>query len=161
MQLLINAIELLFDIKDKFHFEIIGKMQNEEIKVQLYELFQKGYDIDILGEIDSHEITSHYLENDYFVFPSMGEMLPLVVQESLQNNLPVISSDIPACRSIIRDNINGFLFKANDVNDLARILRSVIEKPDLLAFIFNSEIDIHGSKMNYYEELYTNLVQQK
>jgi len=159
VQMLIDALELLSDYKLNFRFELIGKMQSETLQSKLDDLIKQGYPIEILGEIDPSEMTKYYRSNDYLVFSSQVEMLPLVVLEALQNDLPVISSNIPACRNIIWDNVNGFLFKSDSACDLAKVLRNVIEMPTQLKFEFDCKKDIYQSKMNYYENLYKELIQ--
>lgn len=56
---------------------------------------------------------------DITVLPSHGEGSPNVILESMAMFKPVVASDIPAVREIIKDGVNGMLFPVGDYKTLA------------------------------------------
>ncbi len=54
------------------------------------------------------------------------EGLPKVLLEAAAYGLPIVTTDAPGCREIVRDGDNGFLVPARDAQALAVALRSLI-----------------------------------
>ena len=68
---------------------------------------------------------------DIFVYPSIyGEGVPKVLIEAAAAGLPIICYDIPGCRDIVMNNINGLLVNPGDENELLRATKSLIADPD-------------------------------
>jgi glycosyltransferase involved in cell wall biosynthesis len=65
---------------------------------------------------------------DIFVLPSYREGLPRSVIEAMASGLPVIASDIPACRELV-DDATGILFPRGNVDALAGALDVLIADP--------------------------------
>lgn len=71
-----------------------------------------------------------YLAADALVHPSYREGVPRVVMEAAAMGLPVLASDIPGCREVIRDGVTGRLFPAADADALHGALRQWLAEPD-------------------------------
>ena len=73
-------------------------------------------------------LVTNFALADVFVLPSgLGETWGLVVNEAMCFGLPVIVSDIAGCGpDLVRNGVNGFIFKSGDVNELADILGRLI-----------------------------------
>ena len=56
---------------------------------------------------------------DFLIFPSSyGEGVPTVVLEALMaTGLPCIVSDLPGCKEIIDDDLNGYLMSNFSIDD--------------------------------------------
>ena len=59
---------------------------------------------------------------DVFALPSHREGLPRSVIEAMAMGLPVVASDIPACRELVRDGETGLLVPSGDAPALAAAL---------------------------------------
>jgi len=86
--------------------------------------------------------------------PSYREGLPKVLLEAAACGRPVVTTDVPGCRDIVIDGINGFLVPAKDHVSLAEAIHRLIESPDLRKklgsagrkrVVENFEIDIVNS----------------
>ncbi len=65
--------------------------------------------------------------------PSYREGLPKVLIEAASCGLPIVSTDVPGCREIVRDDYNGILVPKGDSFFLSSALLRLIEDPDLRA----------------------------
>ena len=66
------------------------------------------------------------------ILTSLKEGSPLVIQESLQNNCPVVAFDCRyGSRDSIVDGVNGYLVAVNDVKALADRIIKILTKPGL------------------------------
>lgn len=59
--------------------------------------------------------------------PSYREGLPKVLLEAAACGLPIVTTDAPGCREIVREGDNGFLVPVRDAQALAVALRSLID----------------------------------
>lgn len=59
--------------------------------------------------------------------PSMAESFSLVAAESIACGTPVIASNVMALPDIVREGVTGFLAEANNAEDFARKLFSIME----------------------------------
>ncbi|MBI4272654.1 glycosyltransferase family 4 protein [Candidatus Uhrbacteria bacterium] len=84
------------------------------------------------GSADSQEsLAQQYSLATVTVLPSIdqSESFGIVLIESLACGTPVIASDLPGIRSVVKDGVNGFLVSVKDVNALAVKLHSLLRSP--------------------------------
>ncbi len=67
-----------------------------------------------LGAINNKDLYKYYEDADVFVLPSLSEPWGLVVEEALNNGLPVMVSDRVGCHEEIVNNDNGVVFKLTE-----------------------------------------------
>lgn len=81
--------------------------------------------IEWLGISDSME--QIYAKVDCVVLPSYREGLPRSLLEAGAMGLPVVATDVPGCRQIVRDGWNGFLCEAQSIESLVGAMKNVLE----------------------------------
>ncbi len=70
---------------------------------------------------------------DVLVVPSVWiENAPFIIREAFAAGLPVVTSNLGGMAEMVRDNVDGLLFEAGDVDGLRRVLRRLIDEADLL-----------------------------
>lgn len=62
---------------------------------------------------------------DVFVLPTYREGLPRSIVEAMATGLPVVATDIPACRELVRAGKTGILVPPRDAAALARAIASL------------------------------------
>lgn len=65
--------------------------------------------------------------------PSYREGLPKVLAEAAACGRPIVTSDAPGCREVVRHGENGLLVPIGDANALAEALVTLIRNPELRA----------------------------
>ena len=82
---------------------------------------------------------------DVFVLPSKVEPWGLVVEEALNNGIPVIVSDRVGCAEEIINNSNGLIFHYNDKNEFVAAINKMAE------IDFYNRLRKNISKLNFEE----------
>lgn len=67
------------------------------------------------------------------VLPSYREGLPKVLLEAAACGKPIISTNVPGCKEIVRHEINGLLIPPKDEVALAEAIRRLLDNPDFAA----------------------------
>lgn len=118
--------KIVFDKHPDWKWYIYGdgvELNKIQTKIKNYKL-----DENIVIKSRTQEIERAYRESSIYVLTSRMESFGLVLLEAQSNNLPVVSFDIPSGPSeIIENNINGFLIKPFNVNDMAQKICILIE----------------------------------
>lgn len=113
--------------------------QEEELKAMAKQ------NVHFLGAINNKDLSGYYQKMDVFVLPSLIEPWGLVVEEALNNGLPVIVSDRVGCAEEIINESNGIIFKHNSSRSLADAIARMSNLP-----LYNS-LRENISKMDYEE----------
>ena len=80
---------------------------------------------------DRQTLAEAYQAADIFVFPSRKEGLPNVVLEAMACGLPVVVSDLPGLKNVIKPNNNGIVFPVGDSFQLAESMELLLHDPHL------------------------------
>lgn len=68
------------------------------------------------------DVRPHIAAADVIVLPSYREGLSRVLLEASAMSRPIVTTDVPGCRDIVRDGVNGFLCRPRDPGSLAHAL---------------------------------------
>lgn len=63
--------------------------------------------------------------------PSYREGLPKVLLEAASSGRAIVTTDVPGCREVVIDNVNGYLVPVKDPVRLADAIRRLLESPEL------------------------------
>ena len=151
------AIEGFAGIASKFpnlRLKIVGKGRLEK------ELRQNAIDFGVGDRVDFEGFQKHmipyYLYAKATLLTSIYEGYPNVLVESITLKTPVVAFDCPSGPSeIIKDKINGYLVKYQDVEDLKEKLISVLSKSALSEDINKT---VNENRVNQVYNLYKNVI---
>lgn len=124
-----NVILAINEIKNKDDYVllILGDGPEREKLSSLANLYNINIHIEGFVENQS-KLFKNYLLGDYFILPSEDDAWGLVVNEAIEMGLPVIVSDGCGCYfDFVKEEKNGFSFKAGDVNRLSDCILKVSE----------------------------------
>ena len=86
-----------------------------------------------LGPVPHERMRAILTDLDVLVVPSTWiENAPFIIREAFAAGVPVVASDLGGMAEMVRDGIDGLLFKAGDAHMLAAVLRRLVEEPALL-----------------------------
>lgn len=108
---------------DKIIFQVLGQYEEEEYKIEIDELVNKGW-LEYLGI--SNDVRKEISEVHCLVNPSWHEGMSNVLLEAGAMKKFLIASDIPGCREIVLDEETGFTFEKRNVDDLEEKIEKFI-----------------------------------
>ena len=78
------------------------------------------------GEMERSEVIDFLNNLDLYIQTSISEGSPLTIKEAMASSLIVVSSDVGGIKSLIKNNIDGFLVKKNNTDDFVKIILKII-----------------------------------
>jgi GT2 family glycosyltransferase/glycosyltransferase involved in cell wall biosynthesis len=86
-----------------------------------------------LGAVAHDIVNDVFAALDILVVPSVWlENAPFVIREAFAAGVPVVASRLGGMAEMVRDGVDGLLFMPGDAADLARVLRRLLDEPELL-----------------------------
>jgi phosphatidylinositol alpha-mannosyltransferase len=119
LPVLLRAFELLADARPGLRLVIAGTGDADEHRAKLPERLRDR--AVFLGEVSEEDKVRLLHSVDVFCSPNTGgESFGIVTAEAMAAGAPIVASDIPAFRDVLRGGQAGELFAAGDAVDLAR-----------------------------------------
>ncbi|MBD5416235.1 MAG: glycosyltransferase family 4 protein [Desulfovibrio sp.] len=87
--------------------------------------------VEYLGE--TRDVRPFIAASHVMVLPSWREGTPTSVMEALSMARPAIVTDVPGCREVVREGVNGWLTPPRDPEALARAMERFVADPALIA----------------------------
>lgn len=122
------------DVKNlRFLISIFNELPNYQLYLAGFGVLENelkriaGNNIYFLGAINNIELPKYYQSMDVFILPSKVEPWGLVVEEALNNGLPVIVSDRVGCAEEIVNASNGIVFQYNCRDSLKVAIQNITE----------------------------------
>lgn len=90
--------------------------------------------VTFLGNVSDDELPRLYQSSDLLVLPSIdrSEAFGLVILEAMASGLPVVASDLPGVRTVVRRGETGWLVRPNDARALASTIGDALSDPERL-----------------------------
>ncbi len=107
-------------------FQILGGFEEEKYRDVI--LNNKNPKIKYLGVSD--DVRNEIKEVDCIINPTYHEGMSNVLLEGAAMGKPLIASNIPGCKEIVDDGINGYLFEARNVNQLVEKIEKFLSLDD-------------------------------
>jgi glycosyltransferase involved in cell wall biosynthesis len=86
--------------------------------------WEDTHNVAYLGQSD--DVASHMASVDCIVLPSYREGLSRVLLEAASMEKPLITTDVPGCKEVVDDAINGYLCEVKNSHSLAKAMQKMI-----------------------------------
>jgi len=80
--------------------------------------------VDVLGHVD--DIRTVLENTDIVVLPSYREGCPRILVEAAAMGIPIVTTDVPGCRVVVEDGVNGYLVPPRDAGPLAKAIERLV-----------------------------------
>ena len=126
---LIKAAQMLK--RDDFKLIIVGEGDLRPVYEDMVDSFNLNGQVIFTGYIPDESLVKYYNLADIFVLPSVdqSEAFGMVLLEAMSCAKPVIASDLPGVREVVTKNVNGYLFKPKQVEQLVARLNNMLNNP--------------------------------
>lgn len=87
--------------------------------------------VDFIGSVAHHELPYFYSAADVCVMPSYSESFGLVGLEAQACGCPVVAADVSGLRSVVRDEVSGYLIEGHEPEQYAERIGRLLSEPEL------------------------------
>jgi len=138
VEIAIRALGLLRDRRhDDVRLLILGEdshegdeSEKERLKAIASEVGVRDR-VDFVGSVAHHELPYFYAAADVCVMPSYSESFGLVALEAQACGCPVVASGVSGLRSVVRDEVSGYLIDEHDPAAYAERIGRLLENSEL------------------------------
>jgi 1,2-diacylglycerol 3-alpha-glucosyltransferase len=132
VKMIIEALKILKGKGESFKMVFVGEGYAENDMKKLVKKYKLSEYVVFMGLITSRkELKNIYACSDLFVFPSIYDNSPLVIQEAAAFDVPSVVVRSSSSAEGILDTVNGFLIE-NETVALARALSDLMDYPETI-----------------------------
>ena len=138
VEIAIRALALLRDRRhDDVRLLILGEdsLEGEESEKERLKAIASEAGVrdrvDFIGSVAHHELPYFYAAADVCVMPSYSESFGLVALEAQACGCPVVASGVSGLRSVVRDEVSGYLIDEHDPAAYAERIGRLLENSEL------------------------------
>ncbi len=84
--------------------------------------------VELLGQVE--DMQAQFAQTDIAVLPSYREGLPKSLIEAAACGLPLVTTNVPGCREVVTDGVDGLIVPVRDALALANAIRRLHENPE-------------------------------
>ena len=124
------ALALKTEYGDRVRCQLLGGLDEQGgigVPRATFEGWLQGGAVEWLGTSD--DVAAVIRGADCVVLPSYREGTPKTLLEAAAMGKPLVTTDVPGCREVVRDGENGYLCPARDGAALAAAMRRMAELP--------------------------------
>lgn len=131
----IEFIEAASQLRTEFPdmvFQIVGEPDSgnpSAIQQSEIDSWQALPNVNYLGR--RSDIAEILIYSHIVCLPSYREGLPKSLLEALSCGRPIVASDVPGCREVCEDGVNGLLVPVRDSIALSKAIRKLVVSPEL------------------------------
>jgi 1,2-diacylglycerol 3-alpha-glucosyltransferase len=116
------------------------------------------------GYVPASDLPALYNSVSFFAMPSEAELQSIATLEAMGTGRPVLAANANALPELVKDGLNGCLFKPGDPHDAARCINQLVEEGDSWEAMSTASLEIvhphHiGHMLHDYIHLYDLVIQ--
>ncbi|HXB30750.1 MAG TPA: glycosyltransferase [Puia sp.] len=155
---IIQAVAIAVQKVD-FYFVIVGRGIKKQGLEQLALELGISDRVIFTGFVSDEDLPYIYKLSRCFIISSIAELLSLSALQGMASGLPVIAADIGALGELVRDKVNGYLYKPGNINMIVQCIHEIISQDELYinmgrkSLEFSHKHDIHKT-VDAFEKIY-------
>jgi glycosyltransferase involved in cell wall biosynthesis len=130
LDILLAAMQPLFTQYTNLYLTVVGA--GEDLPALQTMIRKAGVEnsVNLTGALPAQQIQARMSAAHVLVLPSRWDGWGMVINEALSVGVPVIASDQCGASDLIRQGVNGYVFRSEDVEDLRNCLRHFLGRAD-------------------------------
>jgi phosphatidylinositol alpha-mannosyltransferase len=129
-RVMVRAFALLAQGRDDVALVVVGDGADAGAVATLPEAIRGR--VAMLGRVPHGELPPYHAAADVYVSPAVGqESFGIVLVEAMAAGVPVVATDIPGYREVVRDGVDGLLVPPGDAGALAAAVGRVLDDAGL------------------------------
>ena len=129
----VEAARILKSEGVQARFALAGEPDPENpatIPHEQLEVWRESGEIEWWGLQESQNMPGVLAKSHIVCLPSYREGIPRILIEGAASGRPIVTTDAPGCRELVRPGVNGIIVPSRDASSLAGALRFLIENPE-------------------------------
>ena len=146
----ITAASALKEMTEGVRFQLVGDIDSNNISSMSYEMIKSSHDkgcIEWLGRRDN--IAEIYASAHIACLPSYREGLPKSLIEAASCGLPIITTDVPGCRQMVKHGDNGLLIPPHSSEAIVEAVKYLIAHPEVMERMAESSRSMAINKFDH------------
>ncbi len=159
LDIVVKALPKILEQKN-VQLRIVGRGRSRQRKMLAKQIRKLGVEASVIVQpaVPHHEIPALIAESDICVAPlglndrnvTQGAC-PIKVLEYMAAGRPLLASNMPIVRELVREDLDALLFSPNDPDDLARQVLALLNDLDLSKRLARSASERALSKFSWHE----------
>jgi glycosyltransferase involved in cell wall biosynthesis len=115
-------------------FALVGEPDPDNpaaIPYEQLEVWHESGEIEWWGLQAPQDMPGVLARSHIVCLPSYREGIPRILIEAAASGRPIVTTDAPGCRELVRPGVNGIIVPSRDTLSLANALRYLIENPEV------------------------------
>lgn len=159
LEIIIKALPKILE-QQAVHLRIVGRGRSRQRKLlakQIRKLGVEGH-VTVRPAVPHHEVPALIAESDICLAPlalndrnvTQGAC-PIKVLEYMASSRPLVASNLPIVRELVREDVDALLFSPNDPEDLARQVLTLLSDYDLSRRLADSAAERARTKFTWHD----------
>jgi len=124
----VEAAKIIHKTYDNIEFQLLGEAGVKNFSAITLDELKEWEDKNIVTYLGAtNDVRPYIAKSDVVVLPSYSEGMPRTLLEASAMCKPIIGTNVPGCKDIVFDGINGYLCNIKDSIDLALKMKQMIE----------------------------------
>lgn len=137
----VKNLELLIKVFNELPLLRLNIIGFGELENELKSIANKN--VQFLGAVKNKDLPKYYQSNDVFILPSKSEPWGLVVEEAMNNGMPVILGDMVGCKDDLVSDETGLIFEHSNKDSLETAIKKICDVD------FYNSLRLGVSKMDF------------
>jgi glycosyltransferase involved in cell wall biosynthesis len=159
LEVLMKALPKILE-GQAFRLQIVGRGRSRQRKMLMKQIRKLGVEENVIVQpaVPHHEVPALIAESDVCLAPlglndrnvTQGAC-PIKVLEYMASSRPLIASNMPIVRELMREDVDGLLFSPNDPDDLARKVLMLLKDAELSKRLADSATERALTKFTWHK----------